>query len=177
MAGKRASVNGVEKVERVGKATSGEGNLLMLEVTDAMHLTVALDGRSASIADARHTAADFLVRVQAEHGFAMSARAMGDTQLVVSELVTNSLKYAPGPVLLELRLDGDHVNISVWDSDPTLPLARAADPGRVGQHGLEIILKLVEAFEVRREPVGKRVTARIALRDASFGGGVESTLL
>ncbi|GAA4804125.1 ATP-binding protein [Streptomyces ziwulingensis] len=132
--------------------------------------TVVLDGDSSCIARARHHAVDFLTRVQSEHGLPVSARAMEVTQLVVSELVTNSQKYAPGPVLMESRIVGDLVEVTVWDSDPTLPVARAAAPGRVGQHGLEIVMALAQGFEVRREPVGKRVTARIALPDDPDGG-------
>lgn len=41
----------------------------------------------------------------------------------------------------------------------------AADAGRVGQHGLEIVLAAAQGFEARREPVGKRITARVALLD------------
>ncbi|MGW0846277.1 ATP-binding protein [Streptomyces sp. NPDC002787] len=125
----------------------------------------ALEGDGTSIAKARHLAAEFLARVQVEHGLTVSARAVDITQLVVSELVTNARKYAPGPVLLDLRVTGDVVEVVVWDSDPVLPFARAADPGRVGQHGLEIVLAVAQGFEAQREPVGKRVTARIALRD------------
>lgn len=91
--------------------------------------TVALDGDGTCIAQARHRAADFLTRVQAEHGLPVSARAMDLTQLVVSELVTNARKYAPGPVLMELRIVGAVVEVVVWDSDPVLPVARAADAG------------------------------------------------
>lgn len=43
------------------------------------------------------------------------------------------------------------------------PLARAAEPGRIGQHGLEIILALCEGYDVQRQPVGKRITVRISL--------------
>ncbi len=131
--------------------------------------TVALDGDSSCIAEARHRAVDFLARVQAEHGLPVSARAMDLTQLVVSELVTNALKYAAGPVLMELRTSGVVVEVVVWDSDPVLPVARAADAGRVGQHGLEIVMAVAQGFEVQREPVGKRVTARIALPDDPGG--------
>jgi anti-sigma regulatory factor (Ser/Thr protein kinase) len=131
--------------------------------------TFALDGDGHVIADARHRAADFLARVQAEHGIPVSARAMDLTQLVVSELVTNARKYAPGPVLMELRIAGDAVEVVVWDSDPVLPVARAADAGRVGQHGLEIVMAVAQGFEVQREPVGKRITARIALPDDPDG--------
>jgi anti-sigma regulatory factor (Ser/Thr protein kinase) len=124
---------------------------------------VALEGDSHCIAEARHLAAGFLAEVQAEHGLPVTARAMDLTQLVVSELVTNAMKYAPGPVLLDLRIVGGTLEVSVWDSDPVLPIARAADPGRVGQHGLEIVMAVCEGFEVQREPVGKHITARIAL--------------
>ncbi|CAM5655505.1 hypothetical protein GCM10010345_91750 [Streptomyces canarius] len=91
------------------------------------------------------------------------------TQLVVSELVTNAHKYAPGPILLDLRVLGDLVEVVVWDSDPVLPIARAADAGRVGQHGLKIVMAVAQGFEAQREPVGKRITARIALADDPDG--------
>ncbi|MDH6521572.1 anti-sigma regulatory factor (Ser/Thr protein kinase) [Streptomyces sp. SAI-135] len=129
--------------------------------------TVALEGDSASIAHARRHAADFLTRVQAEHGLDVSQRATDLTRLVVSELVTNALKYAPGPVLMDLRIADDVVEVVVWDCDPVLPVARAADIGRVGQHGLEIVMAVAQGFEAQREPVGKRITARIALLDNS----------
>ncbi|MFF4018715.1 ATP-binding protein [Streptomyces sp. NPDC001843] len=132
----------------------------------ALRTTVALDGDGTDIAQARHLSVDFLTRVRAEHGVPVSARATDLTQLVVSELVTNALKYAPGPVLMELRIDGDAVEVQVWDCDPVLPVARAADAGRVGQHGLEIVMAVAQGFEARREPLGKRITARIALLDA-----------
>jgi len=83
-------------------------------------------------------------------------------QLVGSELVTNARKYAPGPVLLDLRITGDMVEASLWDSDLVLPIARAADAGRVGQHGLEIVMAVAWGFEAQREPVGKSITACLA---------------
>ncbi|MEW2512860.1 ATP-binding protein [Streptomyces sp. NPDC046870] len=131
--------------------------------------SVALVGDGTDIAHARHLAAGFLARVQTGHGLPVSKRAMDLTQLVVSELVTNAHKYAPGPVLLDLRVIGDMVEVAVWDSDPTLPIARAADVGRVGQHGMEIVMAVVQGFEAQREPVGKRITARIALADDPGG--------
>ncbi|MEV7081912.1 ATP-binding protein [Streptomyces sp. NPDC093516] len=134
-----------------------------------MQTTVALEGDGTVIAQARQLASRFLTRVQGEQGLPVSQRAMDLTQLVVSELVTNARKYAPGPVLMDLRIVGDTVEVAVWDSAPVLPVARAADAGRVGQHGLEIVMAVAQAFEVRREPVGKRITARIALLDDPGG--------
>ncbi|WP_093480370.1 MULTISPECIES: ATP-binding protein [unclassified Streptomyces] len=132
---------------------------------------VALDGQGACIAEARHLAAGFLTRMRVEHEIAVSERAVEVTQLVVSELVTNAQKYAAGPILLDLRIAGDLVEVQVWDSDPVLPVARAADAGRVGQHGLEIVMALCQSFEAMREPVGKRLTARLALTDDPFRDG------
>ncbi|MGW2635751.1 ATP-binding protein [Streptomyces sp. NPDC001348] len=146
----------------MGPDTRGEG---IVRDAEPIRTTAALDGDDGCIAQARHLAAGFLARVQAEHGLPVSERAMELTRLVASELVTNARKYAPGPVLLDLRVAGDLVEVAVWDSDPALPVARAADPGRVGQHGLEIVMAVCQGFEAQREPVGKRVTARIALLD------------
>ncbi|CUW33399.1 MULTISPECIES: ATP-binding protein [Streptomyces] len=124
---------------------------------------------SADIAEARHLARDFLTSVQADHGLPVSARAMGMVQLVVSELVTNARKYAPGPCLLDLEINKGAVQVSVWDSSTTLPSVRAADPQRVGQHGLEIVMAVCQSFCVHREPVGKRITADVQLADDPDG--------
>lgn len=127
--------------------------------------TVALEGGGATIAQARHLAVSFLSQAQGRYGVPVSQRAMELTQLVVSELVTNARKYAPGPVLMHLGIAGEWVEVVVWDSDPALPVARAADAGRIGQHGLEIVMAVAESFEAYREPVGKRISVRIALHD------------
>ncbi|MFI8303871.1 ATP-binding protein [Streptomyces sp. NPDC085927] len=139
----------------------------------ALQTTVALGGEGAPIARARHLATDFLTRMRAEHGLRVSQRALDLTQLVVSELVTNARKYAPGPVLMDLRIAGGMVEVVVWDSEPLLPMARATDAERVGQHGLEIVMAVVQSLAVQREPVGKRVTARIALLDDPVGSIAE----
>ncbi|MEU2501492.1 ATP-binding protein [Streptomyces pseudogriseolus] len=134
-----------------------------------MQTTVALEGDGTVIAQARLLAMHFLTRVQTEQGLPVSQRALDLTQLVVSELVTNARKYAPGPVLMDLSIVGDMVEVVVWDSEPVLPVARAADAGRVGQHGLEIVMAVAQGFEVQREPVGKRISVRIALLDDPGG--------
>ncbi|MEV3906604.1 ATP-binding protein [Streptomyces canus] len=124
---------------------------------------------SGPVAEARDAARIFLTEVQAVHGIPLSDRAMGMVQLVVSELVTNAHKYAPGPCLLDLEIRDGAVEVSVWDTDPTLPVAQSPDPGRVGQHGLEIVIGACRSFEMRREPVGKRIMAAITLADDPGG--------
>ncbi|MEV5439547.1 ATP-binding protein [Streptomyces sp. NPDC052682] len=133
---------------------------------DLLRAGYALGGDDGCIADARQHATSFLDQAHADHQVPVTSRARDLTQLVVSELVTNARKYAPGPVLMELRITPCHVEIVVWDSDPTVPTARAADPGRIGQHGLEIVKAVTQNLFMDQEPVGKRITARIALSDA-----------
>jgi hypothetical protein len=40
----------------------------------------------------------------------------------------------------------------------------------VGQHGLEIVMAVADGFEAHREPVGKRITARLTLLDPPVPG-------
>jgi anti-sigma regulatory factor (Ser/Thr protein kinase) len=126
----------------------------------------ALDGHQGCIARARDDAAAFLDRAVDEHRLPVPARTRDLTLLVVSELVTNACKYAPGPVLMELRLGARVVDVVVRDGDPVLPAVRAADPGRIGQHGLEIVEAVTETLLMEQEAVGKRITARLALSPA-----------
>ncbi|MFE9406379.1 ATP-binding protein [Streptomyces sp. NPDC006530] len=136
-----------------------------------MSVSAVLEG-SEDIAAARGMARDFLTSLQAVYGLPVWKRAMGTVQLVVSELVTNARKYAPGPCLLTLEVNDGAVEVTVWDSSTTLPVVLAPDPSRVGQHGLEIVMAVCRSFEVHREPVGKRVKTAIALADegAETGG-------
>ena len=122
---------------------------------------------SERIAEARDLARSFLTELQDVHGIPVPHHVHGTVQLVVSELVTNSRKYAPGPCLVSLETDGDAIEVAVWDSEPRSPVPRAPDPFRVGQHGLEIVTAVCDKVEVRREPVGKRITAEVALTGAA----------
>ncbi|MFF5954578.1 ATP-binding protein [Streptomyces luteogriseus] len=129
----------------------------------------AVGGGDGCIAHARHRAAAFVDQAAHDHHLSVSAHERYLTQLVVTELVTNARKYAPGPVLMELRITVSSVDVVVWDSDPSIPTARAADPRRIGGHGLEIVKAAAEGFEIQREQAGKRITARIALTSTSGG--------
>ncbi|MEV7072545.1 ATP-binding protein [Streptomyces sp. NPDC091972] len=123
----------------------------------------ALTGDEGCIARARRHAADFLSRLRDRQGLGVSASTVGTVQLIVSELVTNALKYAPGPVRMELRVTGAGVEVVVEDSNPALPAAHPTDPDRVGRHGLEIVRAVTEELDIQRLAPGKRITARIAL--------------
>jgi two-component sensor histidine kinase len=128
-----------------------------------MQARFALAGDDGCIAQARRHAADFLTRAQDRHGLAVSPYTVEMARLIVSELVTNALKYAPGRVLMELRITGARVEIVVGDSNPALPEAHPTDPDRVGRHGLEIVRAVTPDVDIQRLASGKRITARIAL--------------
>ncbi|KOX24730.1 regulator [Streptomyces sp. NRRL F-6491] len=128
-----------------------------------MQVGYAWDEGEGLTAEARDHATAFLEKARTVWGVPVSARATELTRLVVSELVTNARRHAPGPVLLQLRIVAGTVDVVVWDSEPTVPEAHAADPDRIGQHGLEIVKAVAQDLRVRREPVGKRITARIDL--------------
>ncbi|MFI8266621.1 ATP-binding protein [Streptomyces sp. NPDC085665] len=127
-------------------------------------LTVEFEG-SEPIAEARRLIRSFLTAAHTVHGVSVSERALALAELVVTELVTNTRKYAPGPSLLILEIDGGCVHVAVWDSNTALPAILPPDPTRVGQHGLEIITAFVQTFRIDREPVGNRITAAIPLTD------------
>ncbi|MFI5972931.1 ATP-binding protein [Streptomyces sp. NPDC051452] len=130
---------------------------------DTAETTIALSGDGSCIAEARHQATAFLARHEGGHRTRVPARVAGLAVLVVSELVTNAYKYAPGPIRLRLRLGREALEVEVWDSDPVLPAASGADPERVGRHGLEIVQAVAADFAVLRDTVGKCITVRILL--------------
>lgn len=148
------------------QTAGGEGGQSLVE--NLVSVSGAFEG-SEDIAVARELTRGFLTDVQAVHGLPVSGRAMGMVQLVVSELVTNARKYAPGPCLLTLEVTGGSVEVTVWDSNPTPPAILPRDPLRIGQHGLEIVMAVGQSFTVHREPVGKRITTAIVLADDPGG--------
>ncbi|MFP8887850.1 ATP-binding protein [Streptomyces mangrovi] len=128
-----------------------------------LRASAAYDGDAAMVPAARDLVAGFLARVQGEHGLPVTAKAVQIAQLVVSELVTNVAKYAPGPCLLDVEILGDDLQLTVWDTEAHMPGLAAPDAGRVGWHGMEIVLALCRHFEVSQHAGGKRIRARITL--------------
>ena len=78
------------------------------------------------------------------------------TQLLVSELVTNAIRYTPGPVTLRLIREGTLV-CEVVNSSPALPRLRHADRDDEGGRGLQVVSQLSHRWGARRVPAGKVV--------------------
>ncbi|MGW7172233.1 ATP-binding protein [Streptomyces xanthophaeus] len=117
------------------------------------------------VAEARHLARRFPVEIQDVHRVPVSDRALDVVELVVSQLVTNTRKDAPGPSRLSLEVREGSMEVMVWDSNPTPPAILPPDPPRIGQQGLAIVMAVTHPFGVQREPAGERITTSIALTD------------
>ena len=78
------------------------------------------------------------------------------TQLLASELVTNAIRYADGPVTLRLIKEGT-LTCEVLDSSPALPKLQHAAAGDECGRGLQIVSKLSGRWGARRTPAGKTV--------------------
>lgn len=99
--------------------------------------------------------------------------AVGDvTVLLVSELVTNSLRYASGPIGVRLQrrvpaADGDPAGpallVEVSDPLPDPPTTRAAEPSDEGGRGLHLVAVSSRRWGTRHGKSGKTVWFELAL--------------
>ncbi|MFE6913495.1 SpoIIE family protein phosphatase [Streptomyces rubiginosohelvolus] len=90
------------------------------------------------------------------------------TQLVVSELVTNAVRYAGGP--LGLRLIRDRTLVcEVADTGHTSPHLRHSAEDDEGGRGLFIVAQLVQRWGTRYTPTGKTIWTEQALPPADEG--------
>jgi anti-sigma regulatory factor (Ser/Thr protein kinase) len=85
-----------------------------------------------------------------------------DLVLVVSELVTNAVRYAQPPLELEIEAGEDTVTVAVGDGSPGRPVPREAPDDAEGGRGLSLIDLLAAETGVRPSPPGKTVWAALA---------------
>ncbi|MFJ4838701.1 ATP-binding protein [Streptomyces sp. NPDC088746] len=122
-----------------------------------------------SVRSARHAVRDAL------HQWGFDA-AVGDVAvLLVSELVTNSLRYASGPIGVRLRwphpdgeapdagAEGRGLLVEVSDPVPDPPTERTAGPEDEGGRGLQLVACSARRWGTRRGKSGKTVWFELAL--------------
>lgn len=80
------------------------------------------------------------------------------TELVVSELVTNAIRYAAGPIRLRLIRD-DTLICEVSDATPTSPRLRHARTLDEGGRGLFLVAQFTQRWGTRYTPEGKTIWA------------------
>ncbi|HEY9331250.1 MAG TPA: SpoIIE family protein phosphatase [Streptomyces sp.] len=86
------------------------------------------------------------------------------TELLVSELVTNALRYGEGEIRLRLLRDRTLV-CEVWDAGLVQPRRRRARDTDEGGRGLQLVGLLSAAWGSRRTPRGKTVWFELPLPD------------
>ncbi|MDO0930999.1 SpoIIE family protein phosphatase [Streptomyces sp. DG2A-72] len=132
---------------------------LLLARTRALHADQvaawSLSSDPAIVADAR-----------AQVSRQLALWGLGDaafvTELVVSELVTNAIRY--GAVPIGLRLIRDRTLIcEVSDASNTAPHLRRARTYDEGGRGLHMVAQLTQGWGTRQTPVGKTIWAEQSL--------------
>lgn len=127
-----------------------------------LRATAAFPGVPPSIALARDFTAAFVDRAARADPRIRPGRR-GDALLVISELVTNVVRHAPGPCEVTLEVTGVELVITVCDTSAQPPTFHPPAPHRIGRHGLEIVLALCTRADSRPTPQGKAVRAVMSL--------------
>jgi anti-sigma regulatory factor (Ser/Thr protein kinase) len=86
------------------------------------------------------------------------------TELVLSELVTNAIRYGSGTIRVRLLKD-QGLTCEVADGSSTSPHLRHAATTDEGGRGLFLVAKITERWGTRYTPEGKIIWARQALPD------------
>ncbi|MFV8129256.1 ATP-binding protein [Streptomyces syringium] len=86
------------------------------------------------------------------------------TVLLVSELVTNSLRYASGPIGVRMYSHaGPVLLVEVSDPLPDPPRERVAEPDDEGGRGLQLVALASRRWGTRRGNTGKTVWFELSL--------------
>jgi anti-sigma regulatory factor (Ser/Thr protein kinase) len=105
----------------------------------------------------------------AAFGDSVTSGEIQDACLVLSELVTNALRYGLGDIVVHAALVDDCVQLSVTDWADEMPRVLAADPERVGGVGLLVVERVSAAWGVAPFPGGKTVWASITASGRAKG--------
>ncbi|WP_246530781.1 SpoIIE family protein phosphatase [Streptomyces bathyalis] len=84
------------------------------------------------------------------------------TVLLVSELVTNSMRYAHGPIGVRM-VRGGSLLVEVSDPLPDPPRERSALPDDEGGRGIRLVAREARRWGTRHGPMGKTVWFELAL--------------
>jgi anti-sigma regulatory factor (Ser/Thr protein kinase) len=84
--------------------------------------------------------------------------------LLLSEVVTNAVRHAPGPVHVTVTLFRDRVHARIRDGNPRTPQLRA--PDETGGRGIELLQRLATRWGVEpHADDGKTVWFEVAEED------------
>jgi anti-sigma regulatory factor (Ser/Thr protein kinase) len=95
------------------------------------------------------------------HGSDVTTEVLGDTILVVDELVTNSIVHAATPIVVTLEYSRDACRCSVRDRCATGPLPRLVERADGTGRGLRLVNAIANTWGVERSDSGTTVWAEI----------------
>ncbi|MFD5944883.1 ATP-binding protein [Streptomyces collinus] len=116
------------------------------------------DGAACAV-EARRALRAFLAYVPCTGRTPVPAPLAIDAELVVSELVTNAIRHAPGPCGMVLRLSDEGLAITVWDTSAEQPVVKERDGQRFGGHGMHVVHTVSADVAVAPLGAGKQITA------------------
>jgi anti-sigma regulatory factor (Ser/Thr protein kinase) len=90
------------------------------------------------------------------------------TELILSELVTNAIRYGSPPVKVRL-LHGHRLICEVWDGSSTSPRLRHAATTDEGGRGLFLVAQFAQRWGKRYTSHGKVIWAEQTLHDGASG--------
>ncbi|MFE5114077.1 ATP-binding protein [Streptomyces sp. NPDC056663] len=129
------------------------------------------DAPDASISEVRAAVRALL----AQAGHHPDHRSGQDAQLIVSELVTNALRHAPGPgrLALEVIPGTATLRITVRDSSPRPPELRTHDARHVGGRGLHLVTRLCDRLHTVALDTGQQVVAHFYCAGPPISGRLQ----
>ncbi|MFE2231038.1 SpoIIE family protein phosphatase [Streptomyces sp. JL2001] len=119
-------------------------------------------------------------RIRAEATRRLESWGLGEaaftTELILSELVTNAIRYGASPISVRLLRDGDSLICEVADGTSTSPHLRRAAFTDEGGRGLFLVAQMSRRWGTRYTDRGKIIWAEQAL-DAGGAGDLSGLLM
>jgi anti-sigma regulatory factor (Ser/Thr protein kinase) len=102
--------------------------------------------------------ARFRMMDELRHAADIAASDFQAAQVIVTELLSNALRYGDGPASYAFEWDGDEAVLHVWDRGPAFD-SRCERPSATadGGRGLRIVCELARSFHVDRTALGNHV--------------------
>lgn len=110
-----------------------------------------------AVADTPRAARRFVVTALQEWGH--DSTLLSDTELVLSELVTNAVIHAGSPVSVSVSPANAGVHLRVHDASPVEPWLRSPAPMQPGGRGMHVVDALASRWGVETTTEGKTVWA------------------
>lgn len=126
----------------------------------AHQFTLSVPATPTAVTAARHQAVDAIEG----WGAGLTTGVVHTAELVISEFVTNAVRYADtDPVSLSVHLGEDVLRIEVCDACPLLPQPGLPDPYSESGRGLFLVAVLTDRYGTEPTAIGKRCWAEIDL--------------